>query len=79
MKNTKEIKIEVSLTGQDILSHIDLLNQKIADYQFILEWIYLSLVKRTTKEAFCKGIKFENEICCMLDELFEELENSKTE
>lgn len=79
MDNTKEIKIEVSLTGPDILSHIDHLNQKIADYKQTLEWIYLSLVKRTTKEAFCKGIEFENEICCMLDELFEELKNSKTE
>ena len=79
MYNTKDIKIEVSLTGQDILSHIDHLNQKIADYQSILEWIFQSLIERTTKEVLCKGIEFENEIRYMLDELFEELKNSKTE
>lgn len=79
MEQQKEFKDDAILTGAHILKHIDELNQKIANYQFTLEWIYLSLVKRTTKEAFCKGIEFENEICCMLDELFEELENAKKE
>ena len=79
MDNTKDIKIEVSLTGPDILSHIDHLNQKIADYRQTLEWIHLALLFRNAQVPTEAKFELEDEIYHLLLELFEELENSKTE
>lgn len=67
------------LTGAHILKHIDELNQKIAYYQYTLEWIFLSLLNKKVEKVIKKDVYLEDEIYHMLEELFEELENAKTE
>lgn len=77
MEQQKESMDEELLTGAHILKHIDKLNQKIADYQYTLEWIFLSLLNKKVEKAIKKDVYLEDDIYYVLKELLEELEYAK--
>jgi hypothetical protein len=79
MEQQKDFMDDAIPTGAHILKHIDELNQKIACYQYTLEWIFLSLLNKKVEKVIKKDVYFEDEIYHMLEELFEELENAKKE
>lgn len=68
---------EELLTGAHILKHIDKLNKKIADYQYTLEWIFLSLLNKKVEKVIKKDVYLEDDIYYVLKELLEELEYAK--
>lgn len=77
MEQQKEFKDYVPLTGAHILKHIDELNQKIACYQYTLEWIFLSLLNKKVEKVIKKDVYLEDDIYYVLKELLEELEYAK--
>lgn len=77
MEQQKGFKDDAILTGAHILNHIDEINQKIACYQYTLEWIFLSLLNKKVEKVIKKDVYLEDDIYYVLKELFEELETLK--